>query len=192
MCKAVFLDRDGTLISYLPYLHRPEDVEILPGADQGLRLLRSEGYRLIIITNQAGIAHQYFDEAAVETVHQRMFQLFSLRGCSFDAVYYCPHHPEGKNLAYRRSCSCRKPEIGLLEKAASQFGLNLKLCYMVGDNASDVKTGENAGGIGCLVLSGIGSGEFHCTTGLRLAFPSLLAAARWITKRRGSSGEDSD
>lgn len=192
MSKAVFLDRDGTLIEYLPYLNSPNDVRIIKGVDQALRILRRNNYRLIVITNQAGVAHGLFREEAIHKVHRRMIQLLTERGCELDAIYYCPHHPYGRSSNYRRRCKCRKPEVGLLQKAACSYNLDLNNCYMIGDTLIDVLTGLHSGGTGCLVMTGIGERNFKEFPGIPWAFPTLLSAARWIIKRRGSSIEDSD
>ena len=103
---AIFLDRDGTINREVEYLARPEQLELLPGAAGGMRRLRAAGYRLVVVTNQAGVARGYFHEEDVRAVHVRLREMLQAEGVELDAVYYCPHHPEGQG-AYRRACPNR-------------------------------------------------------------------------------------
>ena len=112
----VFLDRDGTLIEEVGYLRDPSAVRILPGAAEALRLLSREGFLLAVVSNQAGLARGKFTVAEMEAVHRRFVSDFGAEGVAFDAVEYCPHHPEGAVEAYRRACGCRKPGTALVEE----------------------------------------------------------------------------
>jgi len=152
----VFLDRDDTLIRDKGYLNDPEQVEILPGTADAIRVLNQAGIPVIIITNQSGIARGLLDEDTLKAIHARLLTDLSDQGARIDAVYYCPHHPEGTREEYRLSCSGRKPEPGLLLMAADAFGLDLGRCYMVGDKPIDIETIHRVGGKGILIVRGKG------------------------------------
>ncbi|MBV9491659.1 MAG: HAD family hydrolase [Verrucomicrobia bacterium] len=136
MRKAVFLDRDGTLMVDAGYCARPEDVRLLPGVQTGLARLRSAGLTLVIVTNQSGLGRGYFDEAAFWRV-QDAFEA-QLGSKFIDAVYFCPDHPA-------RPSSRRKPGPGMLLEAARDLGLSLGESYLLGDKESDVEAGLAAG-----------------------------------------------
>ena len=130
---AVFLDRDGTLVEEVPYLHDPGRVVLLPGA-AALGGLAAAGYALVVVTNQAGVARGLYDEAAVEAVHRRLAELLAGVGVRLDAVLHCPHHPEGTVPGYARACRCRKPGPGMLEAAAGRLGLDLAASWLIGNH----------------------------------------------------------
>lgn len=143
--KAVFLDRDGVLIEDKNYLSNPEGIVVLPGVDVALRALQPE-YRLIVITNQSGIARGYFSERDLQEIHLRLLgTLDDKRGVKIDAVYYCPHHPSGSVPLYSKECECRKPKPGLIEQAMARFEVEAVGSFMVGDKAIDVEAGRRAG-----------------------------------------------
>ncbi len=150
----MFLDRDDTLIRDKGYLNDPEQVEILPGAADAVRALNQAGIPVIIITNQSGIARGLLDEDTLKAIHARLLADLSAQAARIDVIYYCPHHPEGTREEYRVSCSCRKPEPGLLLMAADTFGLDLRRCYMVGDKSIDIETIHRVGGKGILLGRG--------------------------------------
>jgi histidinol-phosphate phosphatase family protein len=122
---AVFLDRDGTLVEEVPYLHDPERV-VLSGGVEALSAVAASGYALVVVTNQAGVARGLYDEVAVAAVHRRMAELLAGAGVRLDAVLHCPHHPEGTVPGYARPCRCRKPGPGMLEAAAAGRGRRLR------------------------------------------------------------------
>ncbi len=176
---AVFLDRDDTIIRDTGYLSDPLRIEILPGAVKALQALNEAGIPVIIITNQSGIARGFFDEDTLEAIHLRLTALLSEQEARIDAIYYCPHHPEGIRKKYRMECTCRKPEPGLLLRAADEFGLDLIRCYLVGDKPIDIETIHRVGGKGILIGSGKDTGmtdrpDFSATT--------LEDAVYWILK----------
>ncbi len=138
MSKAVFLDRDGTINIDKNYIYKMEDFEFIPGAVEALRLLQKEGYKLIIITNQSGIARGYYTEEQYETLNQWMLRELEAAGVYIDGVYYCPHHPGAKVKEYRKECNCRKPGLGLFEDAIREHNIDLSLSYAVGDKLRDV------------------------------------------------------
>lgn len=161
---AVFLDRDGTIIEDVGYLKDVSDLKILPRAAAAIRLLNDHGLLAIISTNQSGIARGYFTEADLERIHQRLREELANEGAFVDAIYYCPHYPEGNDKRYRKTCNCRKPSPQMLEQAALDFGLELQNCYVVGDKLIDIELGLRIGCKTVLVLTGYGEqvlGEIH-------------------------------
>ncbi len=167
---AAFLDRDGTVIRDTGYLSSPEDVVLLPGAAEAVRLLNRARIRVVIVTNQSGIARGYFGEAEFRAVQERVESLLRAAGARIDATYFCPHAPEDK-------CDCRKPGLGLYRKAASEVGLDLAGALYVGDRASDVLPAVELGGMGLLVAGRAGAYDdsvpLEC-----LRAPDLLAGVR--------------
>lgn len=143
--RAVFLDRDGTIIEDLGYPHRPEHLRFLPGALDGLRILQAAGYLLIVVTNQSGVARGYFPEAEVELFHALLHQRLEAAGIELTAIYYCPFHPTEGTGRYRRESSWRKPHPGMLLHAARAHGIDVAASVMIGDKESDVAAGQEAG-----------------------------------------------
>ena len=143
--KAVFVDRDDTLIVNRHYGSDPDEIELLDGVPEGLRALREAGYKLILISNQSGVARGYFDEAAVGRMHDRLQRMLDAYGAALDGLEYCPHHPDGEVVPYAVECACRKPAPGMLRRAARKHGLNLSASWTVGDIAADVEAGSRAG-----------------------------------------------
>jgi D-glycero-D-manno-heptose 1,7-bisphosphate phosphatase len=151
--KAVFLDRDG-VINRLIY-HQESGIidspflvsqfNLLPGVGDTISRLNRLGYRVIVVTNQPGIAKNHFSLETLDEMHRLMHAELRARHAVLDAVYYCPHHPEGDNLEFRTVCQCRKPAPGLLIRAAKDLDLDLSGCYMVGDSLTDVQAGQRAG-----------------------------------------------
>ncbi len=144
--KAAFFDRDGTLIKDVNYLSDLDQIEILPRAIELCSFLQKNGYKLFVITNQSGVARGFFDEDFVVKTHDYLKKLFEAEGVFFEKFYYCPHHPkEAVDEKYLKSCSCRKPQPGMLLQAAQEFDLDLSKSLMFGDNAYDIQAGQAAG-----------------------------------------------
>jgi D-glycero-D-manno-heptose 1,7-bisphosphate phosphatase len=175
MRPAVFLDRDGTLVEEVPYLHDPAELVLLPGVAAALRGLAGAGYALVVATNQAGVARGYYDEAAVARVHRRLRELLADAGVLLDAVVYCPHHPQGTVAGYAGACRCRKPAPGMLAAAAARLGLDLGASYLIGNHPSDVGAAVAAGATPLFVTTGRAAGR-PPPAGVA-AFGSLAAAA---------------
>jgi D-glycero-D-manno-heptose 1,7-bisphosphate phosphatase len=136
--RAVFLDKDGTLIENVPYNVDPAKVALTPGAAEGLAALHNSGFRLIVVSNQPGAALGYFPERALEAVEHRLRELLADSGVPLEGFYYCPHLPGA-------ACGCRKPAAGLLMRAAAEKALDLSRSWMIGDILDDVEAGRRAG-----------------------------------------------
>ena len=178
---AVFLDRDGTLVEDVPYLHDPERLVLLPGVER-LADLAAAGYALVVVTNQAGVARGLFDEAAVAAVHRHLRRLLAGAGVGLDAVLYCPHHPEGTVAAYARACRDRKPGPGMLEAAARRLGLELAASFLIGNAPTDVGAAVAAGVTPLFVTTGQAAGRppppgVAALDGLAAAVDAALAGA---------------
>src|SRR5262245_58881112 len=142
---AVFIDKDGTLVEDVPYNVDPERIRLMPGAGAGLRALHTAGYRLVIVSNQSGVARGYFPEEALAPVEQRLRELLNAEGVPLAGFYYCPHHPEGAVPAYAVVCNCRKPAPGLIVRAAQEQEIDLARSWFLGDILDDVEAGRAAG-----------------------------------------------
>jgi heptosyltransferase-2 len=145
----VFLDRDGTLNRDVGYLSDPDQVELLPGVGAALRALREAGGRLVVVSNQSGVARGAVTEAGLERIHQRLRRLLGAEGALVDGIFYCPHHPD-------EQCRCRKPGTGLIERARAELPLESDRCYVVGDKLADVQLAHRIGAVGVLVRTGHG------------------------------------
>ena len=158
MEKIVFLDRDGTLNEEVNYLHRPEDMHLLAGVPEALRRLKEAGFKLVVVTNQAGVARGYYTEDDVKELHRYMNELLAGQGVKIDAFYYCPHHPEHGIGKYKVRCHCRKPETGMFEMAEQDFAVDKASSWMIGDKLIDMEAGRNYGVRTVLVGTGYGAG----------------------------------
>jgi D-glycero-D-manno-heptose 1,7-bisphosphate phosphatase len=150
MRRFVLFDRDGTLIHEKHYLSDTEQVELIDGVANGLRLLRDMGLGLIAVTNQSGIGRGFFDHAQLTRVHDRMVDILRSEDVHLDGIYFCPHLPEEK-------CSCRKPAPGLIERAAQDFKFDPRECFIVGDKACDIELGQAVHATTFLVRTGYGA-----------------------------------
>jgi D-glycero-D-manno-heptose 1,7-bisphosphate phosphatase len=144
--RAVFLDKDGTLVENIPYNVNPARICLIPGVDEALRRLYQAGFSLVIATNQSGVARGFFSEDALNDVENRLRELIREKAeAELLAFYYCPHHPEGVAPNYAVDCSCRKPKPGLMIKAADQFNISLQKSWFIGDILDDIEAGNRAG-----------------------------------------------
>ena len=160
MRRAVFLDRDGTINEEVGYLNHIDRLRLYPWAAPAIRKLNETGFLTLLFTNQGGVARGLFPEYLLHEVHARMQSELALSGAHLDGIYYCPHHPEGRVAQYRMQCNCRKPRPGMIERAASEWKLDLSSSFVVGDKYVDLETGFRFGARGALVLSGYGKGEY--------------------------------
>ncbi|MBS1767413.1 MAG: HAD family hydrolase [Acidobacteria bacterium] len=159
MKPAVFLDRDGTLNEEVGYLSRPEDLRLLPGAADAVARLNARGIPVIVVTNQSGIGRGYYGWAEFEAVMARLSELLAAEGAHVDAAYASPHHEAGQGEYAVANHPDRKPNPGMLLRAAEAHGLDLARSWMVGDKSLDVEAGHRAGCRSCLVRTGYGRGE---------------------------------
>ena len=153
---AVLLDRDGNLNVQIDYVTRPEEIRLIPGAAEAICRLRQAGYILPVVTNQSAIARGFITEFELGEIHREMRRQLAQAGAEVDEIFYCPHHPEHGSPPYLKACACRKPEPGLLLRAAEELDLDLERSIMVGDSLSDLQAGWNAGCRVALVLTGSG------------------------------------
>ena len=154
LLRAIFLDKDGTLIEDVPHNVDPQRVVLGPRVAQGLALLQRHGYALFIVSNQSGIAHGIFSEAALRDVLQHLQNMLSDQGIIIDGVYYCPHSPTGTVASYASACTCRKPMPGMLQRAAGEHGIDLRRSWMIGDILHDIEAGHRAGCKAALIDNG--------------------------------------
>ena len=159
MKRAIFFDRDGTLNEEVGYISDPAQIRLLPGAAEAVRSTQAAGWLAIVVSNQAGVGRGLMTEAQVQAVNARFEALLAAGEARLDALYYCPHHPQGANEAYRVVCDCRKPAPGLLTRAAAKFSIDLSKSYVVGDKTTDVQLAQNAGAGGILVRTGFGADQ---------------------------------
>ena len=177
--KACFLDRDGTLNVEVNYLHDPDKLILEKNVPQALKLLQDNGFKLIVITNQAGVAKGMYSEKEIIAVHEKMQQLLSAYDVMIDAFYYCMHHPD-----FTGECLCRKPGTGLFMQAAEKFNIDISRSYMIGDRLSDIQSGENAGCKKTFLLhSGYGQKTINEHPEIKFnTAPDIFAAAQEIIK----------
>jgi D,D-heptose 1,7-bisphosphate phosphatase len=178
---AVFLDRDGTLVHEAGYIDRIDRLELFPWSVDAVRLLNRAGFRVVVVTNQAGVARGYFDEQFVRDAHAY------LEGAEIAGFYHCPHHAEATVARYRVQCECRKPAPGLFRRAASELALDLPRCYGVGDRWHDVEAAQAAGATAIMVRSGYGATELaRPKAGVLPAYvaDTLIDATTWILRQR--------
>lgn len=142
---AVFFDRDGVLNRDIGYLHRPEEVEWLEGAQAAIRLCNDAGYFVFVVTNQAGVARGYYAEDDVLRLHAWMNAELARNGAHVDAFEFCPHHPEGADGPYRRSCRRRKPNPGMILDLLSRWPIDKEASFLVGNMQSDLDAAAGAG-----------------------------------------------
>jgi D,D-heptose 1,7-bisphosphate phosphatase len=143
--KAVFLDRDNTVIDDPGYLADPQGVRLLPGVEEALTRLAGASWRLIVVTNQSGVARGLLTEDMLQQVHAEIQRQLAQRGAKLDAIYYCPFLPEAPVEAYARDSDERKPKPGMLLRAAREMDLDLRASWMVGDSDRDIQAGRRAG-----------------------------------------------
>jgi D-glycero-D-manno-heptose 1,7-bisphosphate phosphatase len=189
MMPAVFLDRDGTMIEDVGYLDTLSRVAFYPWTVDAIRALNRAGLPVVVVTNQSGIARGLFREAFVDETHRHIDARLAAGGARVDAYYYCPHHPGGSVASYALSCECRKPGRGMIDKAASDLGLDPARSFVVGDTWLDIGLARSVGSRGILVRTGAGA-AWEARTPPDLAadavVDNLAAAASWILRHIGN------
>lgn len=181
--KAVFLDRDGTLIKERNYLNKIRDISFFVSTLPALKLLQSAGFKLIITSNQSGVARGYLTEKKLKAINLRIEKKLKSEGIEITATYYCPHLPED-------NCDCRKPKTKMIFDAQKKYKLDLSKSYVIGDKLTDIKFGQNAGVKTILLLTGYGRKEWRIKSeadgSIKPDFVArnILDAANWIVKQR--------
>lgn len=175
--RALFLDRDGVVNEEVGYLHRTEDVRFVEGIYSLCRTAAGLGYRLIVVTNQAGIARGYYSEADFEHLMEWMCAALRAEGIELDAVYYCPFHPEHGVGQYKRDHEDRKPGTGMLRRAEREFSISLEDSVMVGDRCSDIAAANAAGLRQAFLIRGTETGE---CSGSYTEATALGEVERWL------------
>jgi len=181
--RAVFVDRDGTLIEEVGYLDRVERVSFFPWTVAAVRALNRAGLAVVMVSNQSGLARGFFAESVVHDVHRRIADLLDAGAAHIDAYYYCPHHPDGKVPGLGITCECRKPARGLVDRAIREFGIDPKRSFVIGDRWVDVGLARAIGAKGVLVRTGYGDVEERMPPlGMTAdaVVDNLVAASSWI------------
>lgn len=173
--RAVFLDRDGTINIDKGYVGNPEDIELLPGTVEGLKLLKENDFLLIVVTNQSGVGRGYYTQKDVEEVHAHLNELLAPEGVQIDRFYYCPHLPE-------EGCCCRKPSAEMVLAGAKFYNIDLPGSFFVGDKTIDVQAGLAAG---CQTVW-VDSSQFDLNKGIQPNYVAkdLLEASQWIVSQK--------
>ena len=201
--RAVFIDRDGTIMKEKNYISDPKEVELLPHSIAAIKLLRSAGFKLFVVTNQAGVSRGYFSLETLHTTHNRLIELLKIEDTYLDKIYFCPHRPED-------NCDCRKPKLGMIKQAQNEFNIDLTHSYIIGDRSEDIELGKALNLQAILVLTGYGKYTFnisHTESKFTTPYPAdeilsdygintlrpvspdfvandLLEATNWICKER--------
>jgi D-glycero-D-manno-heptose 1,7-bisphosphate phosphatase len=189
MTPAVLLDRDGTLIEEVGYLDRLERLKLFPSSIDAVRLLNRAGFRVVVVTNQAGVAHGMFDERFVAETHRFLDEKMAQAGARVDRYYYCPHHPNAGVERYRMRCECRKPGTGMIRQAAADLDLDIPKSFVVGDRWLDIEMAKGAGARGILVRTGYGATEeARPRDGVTAdaIVDNLIEATTWILRHAAS------
>ena len=142
--RAIFLDRDGVIVEDTGYISSPGELILFPDVIPVLKKLQ-HFFRLLVVTNQSGVARGYFTEEDLFAIHERVIHMLAINGVGLDAIYYCPHHPQVGNDEYRIECDCRKPKPGLLQLAKEEFNIELDKSFLIGDKDIDIQAGRAIG-----------------------------------------------
>jgi D-glycero-D-manno-heptose 1,7-bisphosphate phosphatase len=178
--RAIFLDRDGTLVQPRHYPSRPEELVLADGVIPELRAFQVAGWRFVVITNQSGIARGLFTEDDLARMHDALRQNLGAQGVNLDDIYYCPHHPDGVVETFAIECDCRKPQPGLLFRAAADLGIDPGRSWFVGDILDDIEAGSRAGCRTALVDLGTESPPRSAVRYPTLIAPDTATALRMI------------
>jgi len=187
--KAAFLDRDGTIIQENGYISKINQVEFIPGSIEAIQRLKSLGYKIIIITNQSGVAQGFFSEKSLKRVNNYLHRKLKQSKAGWDGIYFCPHHPRVGLKRYLKDCECRKPKTGLIKQAVKKHKLQLKGSVAIGDKLTDVGLGKNAKIKSILLLTGYGKKEAQKIGKVPKSKPdfiahNLLDAVKYLEKQK--------
>jgi D-glycero-D-manno-heptose 1,7-bisphosphate phosphatase len=176
---AVFVDRDGTLIRDVGYLHREEQLEILPRVPEALRLLKRKGYKVVVITNQSAVARGQLTEDVLAEIHRELCRRLARSGAALDGIYYCPHHPTKGLGSYKIHCDCRKPNTGMILQASAELSLAPARSYVVGDQMIDMELAARSGAQGVWIRQSRDACA-ETPVGVVRVVADLWEAARWF------------
>lgn len=181
MNKAIFLDRDGVINKEVDYLSEPEDLELINGVIEALSIFQKLGFKLIIITNQSGIARNLFTENDLDIIHQKLRDILLENKITLDGIYYCPHHPDihlkNGNIKFLGNCNCRKPKNGMILQAQKDLSIDFTQSFLVGDSLRDIQSGNLCG------IQGFGVKTGKACIGLKnegIHLDDLLKVAKYI------------
>ena len=178
--RFVVLDRDGTIIEERHYLSDPDQIKLIPGAAGALRALKKLGLGLVVVTNQSAVGRGFFSEARLTEIHQRLLQMLAAENVEVDGVYFCPHVPDDR-------CLCRKPQVGMVQKAAQELSFDLDQTMVIGDKASDIEMGRRVGATTFLVRTGYGA-QIESSVASDHVVDDLAGAAAIIESLLGKEG----
>lgn len=176
--RAIFFDRDGTINVEKDFISSPDEIELIPGAIEALRLATSSQYRIFVVSNQSGVARGIMSEDDVQSVNRRLIELASREGIAFDGIYYCPHYPPLSG-----ACLCRKPNRGMIDQALQRFSIDIPRSYVIGDRILDMELAFNVGAGSVMVMTGYGEDESDAwETGRKPDYfaRDILDAVKWI------------
>ncbi len=160
MEKAVFLDRDGTINEEMGYINHISRFKIFPFTSEAIKIFTSCGYKVFVITNQAGLARGYFNEDVLNEVNERLLDYLNKNQAHIEKIYFCPHLKDAVVEKYKKDCECRKPKPGMILKAKKEYAIDLSQSFMIGDRYKDIEFGKKQGLKTIMVLTGYGMGEF--------------------------------
>lgn len=187
--KAIFLDRDGTINTYIPFLVNKEEFKLIDGVSDAIKLINNSEFLCIVVTNQPIIARGESTIDNLNEIHKRMETLLGKEGAYIDGLYYCPHHPdkgfEGEIPELKIECNCRKPKIGMLLQASKDYNIDLSKSIMIGDTTLDIQMAENAKMKSVLVLTGEGGKDKKYDVTPNMIADNLLDAIKNILNEKG-------
>ncbi len=184
--RAVFLDRDGTLIPDKDCLRMAEELELFPGTAKAVQALNHHGWRTVVVTNQPVIAKGWCTEAEMQRIHNKLETLLGQEHAFLDRIYFCPHHPEsgfvGERPELKKRCDCRKPGIGMIQQAVADLNIDLSQSFLIGDTNTDFQTARNAGIKSILVRTGSGGADAKHSAKPDFVFDTLGQAVDFIVR----------
>lgn len=196
-CKAVFLDRDGTINEEVGYLGNLNNLSFIKRAAEGIGIINRLGYKAIVVTNQSGIARGFFKEAFVHMLHAEMKKRLLKKNAFIDQWYYCPHHPTKGINEYKKICACRKPAPGMIKAAAEEYQIDVSGSFVIGDSIRDVGLAINAGARPILLKTGFGQETLSLLdkaqrNALYYVAEDLMDACVWISENYPLKEEKDD
>jgi D-glycero-D-manno-heptose 1,7-bisphosphate phosphatase len=183
MKKAIFIDRDGTLIDEVSYLRMLEDLRFTPRAAEALRTFHNLGYLNIVITNQSAVARGLLSPKALNKIHNKLKLMAKEEDAMIHDIFFCPHFPEGRVAPFNIECDCRKPKPGMLHQAAAKHKIDLQQSILIGDKSSDLQLAKNVDARPVLVLTGSGSQTKEIWQEPVESFPNLYEFSKYLREQ---------